>query len=212
MISGARVSIVVGFALEDDKFPRLARSYALIDKPIRFIDTAAPASFPVAKGFRLADAGVAVALNVLYELVDSFEGLFVLDLPARVLVPCAGREIDDHVRFGSYASISSRRWASPRSKERMESARMRWFASEKKGSGLSERTSKGSLRRRIIWRRKSLTPLEMSRPALFSSDSASRRKSESIRICSVDVAILVSFVVHMNDIIAHIMFVCKEGC
>lgn len=42
---------------------------------------------------------------------------------------------------GLYASRSSWGRPSPRSSERMDSARMRWLASEKKGSGLSVRTS-----------------------------------------------------------------------
>ena len=105
-----------------------------------------------------------------------------------------------HGRPFGYASINSRRLASPRSKERMESARTRWFASEKNGSGVSVITSKGRRRRITIWRRNSLTPLEMSSPARLSNSSASWRRSESMRICKVDVAMLKSFVVRLNDI------------
>ena len=99
--------------------------------------------------------------------------------------------------------VNSRRLASPRSKERMESARTRWFASEKNGSGASVITSKGRRRRITIWRRNSLTPLEMSSPARLSNSSASWRRSESMRICNVDVAMLKSFVVRLNDIVPY---------
>ncbi len=109
----------------------------------------------------------------------------------------------NHGRSFGYAFINSRRLASPRSKERMESARTRWFASEKNGSGVSVITSNGRRRRITIWRRNSLTPLEMSSPARLSNSSASRRRSESMRICKVDVAMLKSFVVRLNDIIPY---------
>ena len=60
------------------------------------VDSAAPVAIPVAKRLRFADAGVPVAFNVLDEQIDSLQNLFVLELPARVLIPCARRESEVH--------------------------------------------------------------------------------------------------------------------
>lgn len=198
-----RLPLIVGFALEYHQFARIVGSDDFVNEPVRVVYPSAPATFPIAKGLWLADSRISIALNVLNELVDALKGLLVLKLPASVFIPCARREIDVHGRSFGYAFINSRRLASPRSKERMESARTRWFASEKNGSGVSVITSKGRRRRITIWRRNSLTPLEMSSPARLSNSSASWRRSESMRICKVDVAMLKSFVVRLNDIVPY---------
>ena len=89
---------------------------------------------------------------------------------------------------------------SARSIDSMDSRSTRWFASDQNGSGTSVTTSNGSLRRMTNWRRKRRTALDMSSPAFSKRDSASCRRRLSTRICSVDVAILQSFVVQ-NDCI-----------
>ena len=103
-------------------------------------------------------------------------------------------------------------WPSPRSSERMDSASTRWLASDQNGSGLSDITSKGRRRRITDWRRNRRMALDISSPAFVNKRSASLRRPLSIRICSVVVAILHSFVIQTNEIIPKFGFktmLCK---
>ena len=155
-------------ALDNKQFSSVASlrcvlASKLVDETMLVVDSTAPVTIPVAERLRLADASVSIAFNVLDEQIDSLQNLFVLKLPARVLIPCAWREY---------------------------------------GSGTSVTTSNGSLRRMTNWRRKRRTALDMSSPAFSKSDSASCRRRLSTRICSVDVAILQSFVVQNDCIVS----------
>ena len=203
--SSAAVSVqsaVMRFALDDDELLFVSGSGGFVDESVRVIDAATPVSGKVAaQGFGFADAGVTVALDVLDQRVDALERLLVFKLPAGIFVSGARRKFDSHLAT-SYTSSNSCAFASPRSTEAMDSRRMRWFVSEKKGSGASETTSKGSRRRMIDWRRKSRTALDMSRPKLPKRASACLRSPESMRTCNVDVVILKSFVVELACIIS----------
>ena len=97
-------------------------------------------------------------------------------------------------------------WSSPRSSERMDSASARWLASDQNGSGLSDITSNGRRRRITDWRRNRRMALDISSPAFVNKRSASLRRPLSIRICSVDVAILYSFVFQTDEIISKFCF------
>ena len=203
-------SFVMGLALEDDKLLRVTGSNDLVDKSVDVIDTPTPASFPVAQRLRLPNAGVPIAFNILDKLVDSLERLFVLNLPSGIFVPGSGRKKNIHDSIAPYASRSSRRFASPRSYERMDSPSMRWFASEKNGSGLTAMTSNGRRWRRTDCLRNRRTALDRSSPARANSSSASCLRSESTRICNVDVVISKSFVVQCADSISHSRCECNE--
>ena len=74
-------------ALKYDQLAIFAFADKLIDESVFFVNAATPATFEVSKWFRFADASVAVAFDVLDELVDSFESLLVFQLPASVFVP-----------------------------------------------------------------------------------------------------------------------------
>lgn len=101
------------------------------------------------------------------------------------------------------------RFASPRSYERMDSPSTRWFASEKNGSGLTAITSNGRRWRRTDCLRNRRTALDRSSPARANSSSASCLRSESTRICNVDVVISKSFVVQCADSISHSRCECN---
>ena len=105
----------------------------------------------------------------------------------------------DVIDTPTQSSICSRLFASPRSYERMDSPSMRLFASEKNGSGLTAMTSNGRRWRRTDCFKNRRTALDRSSPARANSSSASCLKSESTRICNVDVVILKSFVVQHAD-------------
>ena len=62
----------------------------------------------------------------------------------------------------------------------------------------------GSRRRITDWRKNRRTALVRSRPVLVNKASASRRKFESMRICSVDVAILCSSVMFVERIVSYL--------
>ncbi len=197
----------MGCTLDNEQFSSDARcrgvlSGKLVDEPVFVVDSAAPIACPVAKRLRFADAGVSVALNVFYEQIDSLQCLFVLELPARILIPCARRECKVHCIVPSQSSISSWRCPSPRSMDSIDSRSTRWFVSDQNGSGDSVTTSKGSFRRITNWRRKRRTALDMSSPALSKRVSAAFRRRLSTLICSVVVAILKSFVVQNDYIVA----------
>ena len=183
-------------ALGNQELPLGTFAGQLVDETVGVVDAATPVAVKVLQRFGLADAGVAVALNVLDEGIDALQGFLVFQLPARVFIPGAWGEDDLHRGF-PYASMSSWACPLPRSSERIDFARTRWLASDQKGSGLSVITSKGRRRRMTDWRRKSRMALDMSSPALEKSISASFRRLESIRTCSDDVVILKSFVVQM---------------
>lgn len=61
--------------------------YAVHDA-VLVVDAATPksAEIPV-QGLRLADPTVSVPFNILQELIDSLQGLFVLGLPVQVIRP-----------------------------------------------------------------------------------------------------------------------------
>ena len=183
-------------ALGNQELPLGTFAGQLVDETVGVVDAATPVAVKVLQRFGLADAGVAVALNVLDEGVDALQGLLVFQLPARVFIPGAWGEDDLH-RGLPYASMSSWACPLPRSSERIDFARTRWLASDQKGSGLSVSTSKGRRRRMTDWRRKSRMALDMSSPAFEKRVSASWRRLESMRTCSDDVVILKSFVVQM---------------
>ena len=183
------------FALGDKERFVFRFAGELVDEPICFVDASAPVAIPVSQRFGLADTGIAVAFNVFDESIDPLEGLFVFKLPAGIFIPGARRKGDGHKLSPLYASISSRICPSPRSSERIDSASTRWLASDQKGSGHSVTTSNGKRWRMTDWRRKRRIALDISSPAFVKRRSASLRRPLSIRICSVDVAILHSFVV-----------------
>ena len=194
------------FALGDKERFVFRFAGELVDEPICFVDASAPVAIPVSQRFGLADTGIAVAFNVFDESIDPLEGLFVFKLPAGIFIPGARRKGDGHKLSPLYASISSRICPSPRSSERIDSASTRWLASDQKGSGHSVTTSNGKRWRMTDWRRKRRIALDISSPAFVKRRSASLRRPLSIRICSVDVAILHSFVVQNNGIIAKSLF------
>ena len=103
-----------------------------------------------------------------------------------------------------------RRFASPRSYERMDSPRTRWFASEKNGSGFTATTSNGRRWRMTDCLRNRRTALDRSSPARANSSSASCLRSESTRICNVDVVISQYFVVRLVDIISKMHSRCNS--
>lgn len=186
--------------LNNKKLSFFAFAGNLVDKAVGVVDASAPVAIPVLERFGLADSRVPIALNILNERVDPLQSLLVFKLPARVFVPSAGRKDDLH-KETPYASISSWTLPSPRSKERMDSLSTRWFASDQKGSGDSAIMSKGIRRRITTCLRKRRTALDISSPAPLKNPSASLRRSESTRICNVEVAILKSFVVCLSCII-----------
>ena len=201
-VANIRLSFVVGCALENHQFAGFTFSNKFIDETVLFVDTTAPATVHVSKRFRFANAGIPIAFNVFYEEVYALKRFGVLQLPACVFVPGSRCEIDVHGVSILQASMSSCRFASPRSKDAIDSRSTRWFASDQNGSGFSDTTSNGSRRRITDWRRKRRTALDRSSPAPAKSSSASRRSLESTRICSVDVAILQSFVVQSDYIVS----------
>ena len=200
--------------LDNEELARIAvggvvDTYKFVYEPVLVVDASAPVAVHVAKRLGLANAGIPVAFDVLDEQIDALENLLVLHLPACIFVPCAGRECEIHGDLPSYTSINSWRWPSPRSIDSIDSRRTRWFASDQNGSGSSDMTSNGSRRRITDWRRKRRTALVRSRPVLVKRASASRRKLESIRICSVDVAIFISFDVFSRRIVSHLHCDCN---
>jgi hypothetical protein len=70
----------MGGALKYDQFALFAFADEFIDESVFLVNASAPATFKIPKRFRLADASVAVALNVLDKLVDSLKRLFVSQL------------------------------------------------------------------------------------------------------------------------------------
>ena len=124
-------------------------------------------------------------------------------IPCRILSyasSLAGLSLDDCLRC----------FASPRSNERIDSPSIRWFASEKNGSGLTATTSKGRRWRMTDCLRNRRTALDRSRPARANNSSASCLRSESTRICNVDVVILKFFVVQCADSISHYCGNCNR--
>ena len=119
----------------------------------------------------------------------------------------------DQVRTIAYFRIAAFLclFASPRSNDFIDSRSTRWLASDQKGSGFSETTSNGRRRRMTDCRRKSRTALVRSSPVLAKRASASLRRFESTRICSVDVAMSGSFVLKTHDIIAQLHSDCNGG-
>ena len=99
--------------------------------------------------------------------------------------------------------------ASSCSYERMDSPSTRWFASEKNGSGLTAITSNGRRWRRTDCFKNRRTALDRSSPARANSSSASCLRSESTRICNVDVVISKSFVVQCADSIPNYWGKCN---
>lgn len=196
--------------LEYHKFLRFPRADDFINEPVFIVDAAAPATVHSSERFWLAYPRVPVSFDVLDERIDPLQGFAVFKLPADVFVPGARREIDIHVRRSCHASMSSCLCASPRSKDSIDSRRTRWFASDQKGSGASETTSNGSRRRMTDWRRKRRTALVRSSPVFAKSESASLRRFESTRICSVDVAMSSSFTLRTHDIVSQMYLNCKE--
>lgn len=201
---------VVGLALEYDQLLVFARANNLVDEAVGFVDASTPASFPSAQWLGLPDADIAVSLNVLDKLVYPLKGLLVLKLPSGIFIPGMGREKYVHGVGAPYASRSLCRLASPRSNERIDSPSIRWFASEKNGSGLTATTSKGRRWRMTDCLRNRRTALDRSRPARANNSSASRLRSESTRICNVDVVILKSLVVQCADSISHYCGNCNR--
>ena len=179
-------------------------SRELVHETMLVIDTPTPVAVHIPKRFRFANARVAVAFNVLDEQVDPLENFLVLQLPSSVFVPGAWRKCEIHGSLPFYTSMSLCRCPSPRSSDSIDSRRTRWFASDQKGSGFSDTTSNGRRRRITDWRRNRRTALDMSRPARANNSSASFRRLESTRICSVDVAIRDSFVFQLHYSISHL--------
>lgn len=66
-----------------------ASVFHVVDQAVFLIDPAAVFPLQVAgQGFGFPDAlHAAVALNILYELVNTFDGFFVLGLPVEVVFP-----------------------------------------------------------------------------------------------------------------------------
>ena len=87
-------------------FGRVVRSRELVHKPMFVVDAAAPVAVHVPKRPRLADANVAVALDVLDEQVDPLENLLVFQLPARIFIPGARREREIHSASPSQAEYA----------------------------------------------------------------------------------------------------------
>ena len=202
---------VMRFALGNEKCLGVLRAADFVDKTIRIVNPTAPVAIPIFQWFWFSDAVIAIALNVLNEGVDPLQSFFILKLPSGVFVPCARREGDCHFASSNYASIRSCTWPSPRSSERMDSASIRWLVSDQNGSGLSDITSNGRRRRITDWRRNRRMALDISSPAFVNKRSASLRRPLSIRICSVDVAILHSFVIQTNEIISKALRQNKVG-
>lgn len=90
----------MGFALGDEKAAGRAGAFEFVDQAVGVVDAAAPEAFPGAQGFGFAQAGMAVALDVLDQEIDAFEGLFVFLLPLGVFLPGAGRKQDVHGASG----------------------------------------------------------------------------------------------------------------
>ena len=207
-------SFVMCRALDNEELAGVAivgvvRSRELVHKSMLVVYASAPVTIRIPKRLRFANAGVAVALYVLDEQIYSLEDFLVLQLPSRVFISGARRESEIHVNRLSYGSISSCRCPSPRSIDAIDSRRTRWLASDQNGSGFSEITSNGRRRRMTDWRKNRRMALDMSSPACANNSSASFRRSESTRICSVDVAIAKSFVVQTHYIISHSHLECK---
>lgn len=130
-----RTSFVVGCALENHQFAGFAFSNQFIDKTVLFIDSAAPVTVPVAERLRLADAGVSIVFKVFYKEVYALKRFGIILLPACVFIPRSRCEIDVNRRILIKASMSSCRFASPRSKDSIDSRSTRWFASDQNESG-----------------------------------------------------------------------------
>ena len=207
--SQTRNSLVMRLALRDVQGERRAFAAYFINEPMLVGDAAAPVAVQSSQGFGFADAGVAVALNVLDQCVDTLEDLLVLKLPSSVFVPGARCESDQHGGRATYASINSCCSPLPSSRERIDSARTRWLASDQKGS--SAMTSKGMRRRMTTCLRKRRTALDMSRPAPLKKSSACLLRLLSTRICSVDVAICKFFVVQDDYIISQNGVTCTPA-
>ena len=79
-------------ALGNQEFPLDTFAGQLVDETVGVVDAVTPEAVKVLQRFGLADAGVAVALNVLDEGVDALQGLLVFQLPARVFIPGAWGE------------------------------------------------------------------------------------------------------------------------
>ena len=191
-------SFVMRRALENDKLLGFFFAYDFVHKSMFVSYASAPASAHVPKRLWLANADVPIAFYVLDKQIYSLEDFLVLQLPTGIFIPGARRKVDVHGIALRQSSMSSWRFASPRSYDSIDSRRMRWFVSDQKGSGFSDTTSNGSRRRITDCRRNRRTALDMSRPARANNLSASFRSSESTRICNVDVAILNSFVVQTH--------------
>ncbi len=181
-------------ALEYNKFASFISPDYLVDESVLLVYSTAPASVRSYEGFGFPDSGVAVSLNVLDEKVDSLESFFVFKLPSSIFIPGSRCKSYVHVRRACYASMSLCLLASPRLYDSIDSRSTRWLASDQNGSGSSETTSNGNLRRMTDWRRNRRTALVRSSPVLAKRASASLRRLESILICNVDVAMSKSFI------------------